>query len=76
MAYHINHSVPYDDSSACGIVNAVRESFQRDLPFSEIKMNSVNANRAVVYANPGTTETEVVSLAIPEPGPGQILVKM
>jgi hypothetical protein len=35
-----------------------------------------NVNKAVVYAKPGTTETEVRSLGIPEPGPGQVLVRM
>ncbi|KAH8593062.1 chaperonin 10-like protein [Bisporella sp. PMI_857] len=38
--------------------------------------NSQNVNKAVVYAKPGTVETEVQSLEIPEPGPGQILVKI
>ena len=39
-------------------------------------MGSGGANKAAVYSNPGTTETEILSLDIPEPGPGQILVKM
>ena len=33
-------------------------------------------NKAVVYTKPGTIETEVQEHDIPEPGPGQILVKM
>ncbi|KAJ6255983.1 hypothetical protein Dda_9276 [Drechslerella dactyloides] len=33
-------------------------------------------NKAAVYANPGTTEIKVVELEIPEPGPGQVLVRL
>ncbi|OHE92732.1 alcohol dehydrogenase [Colletotrichum orchidophilum] len=33
-------------------------------------------NRAVVYTEPGTTQTEVVELPIPEPGPGEVLVRL
>jgi NADPH:quinone reductase-like Zn-dependent oxidoreductase len=33
-------------------------------------------NRAVVYAKPGTTETEIQTLEIPDPGAGEILVRM
>jgi NADPH:quinone reductase-like Zn-dependent oxidoreductase len=33
-------------------------------------------NKAVVYAKPGTTETEVQILEIPEPAADQILVRM
>ncbi|KAK1703561.1 chaperonin 10-like protein [Colletotrichum acutatum] len=35
-----------------------------------------NHNRAVVYTEPGTTQTEVVELPIPEPGPGEVLVRL
>nr|XP_036579750.1 alcohol dehydrogenase [Colletotrichum truncatum]KAF6787430.1 alcohol dehydrogenase [Colletotrichum truncatum] len=35
-----------------------------------------NLNRAVVYAEPGTTKTEVVELPIPTPGPGEVLVRL
>ncbi|KAM0277383.1 hypothetical protein ACHAQH_005823 [Verticillium albo-atrum] len=33
-------------------------------------------NRAVVYLEPGTTKTAVVELPVPEPGPGEVLVKL
>lgn len=33
-------------------------------------------NRAVLYVEPGTVKTRVVDLPIPEPGPGQVLVKL
>jgi propanol-preferring alcohol dehydrogenase len=33
-------------------------------------------NRAIVYAEPGTTKTEVVELPIEQPGPGQVLVRL
>lgn len=39
-------------------------------------MGRVGTNKAVVYAKPGTTETEVQFLEIPEPAAGQILVRM
>ncbi|KAF6809691.1 alcohol dehydrogenase [Colletotrichum sojae] len=35
-----------------------------------------NHNRAVVYAEPGTTKTELVELPIPQPGPGEVLVRI
>lgn len=60
----------------CAPDNAFRHTFQTQSCFPNIEMGSGNANKAAVYTNPGTTETEVLSLAIPEPGPGQILVKM
>lgn len=31
---------------------------------------------AVVYDKPGTVSTKVVEVDTPEPGPGQVLVKM
>lgn len=33
-------------------------------------------NKAIVYAEPGTLKTEIRSLDVPEPGNGQILVRM
>jgi len=33
-------------------------------------------NKAIVYANPGTTETKIVELPIEAPGPGQVLVRI
>jgi hypothetical protein len=33
-------------------------------------------NRAAVYADPGTTKIELIELPIPEPGVGEILVRM
>jgi hypothetical protein len=33
-------------------------------------------NKAIVYAKPGTSETAIEYQEIPEPGPGQILVRM
>jgi hypothetical protein len=33
-------------------------------------------NRAVVYSNPPTIESEVVELSIPQPGPGEVLVRL
>ncbi|KAL5359678.1 putative alcohol dehydrogenase [Aspergillus floccosus] len=33
-------------------------------------------NKAVIYSNPGTKETEVAELPIEGPGPGQVLVRM
>lgn len=33
-------------------------------------------NKAVIYANPPTLETEVVRLPVPEPGFGQVLVRL
>ncbi|KAK6330367.1 hypothetical protein TWF696_003463 [Orbilia brochopaga] len=33
-------------------------------------------NKAAVYASPGTTEIKVVELEIPQPGPGQVLVRL
>lgn len=33
-------------------------------------------NRAVVFAEPGTLKTEVVELPIPQPGPGEVLVRV
>jgi propanol-preferring alcohol dehydrogenase len=33
-------------------------------------------NKAIIYSNPGTRETEVVELPIEAPGPGQVLVRM
>lgn len=33
-------------------------------------------NKAVIYANPPTIETEVVQLPVPEPGFGQVLVRL
>ncbi|TDZ33667.1 Alcohol dehydrogenase 2 [Colletotrichum spinosum] len=33
-------------------------------------------NRAVVYSEPGTTKTELVELPIPDPGPGEVLVRL
>lgn len=35
-----------------------------------------NYNRAIVYAEPGTTKTEVVELPIPNPGPGEVLIRL
>lgn len=37
---------------------------------------SGQVNRAVVYKNPPTLETEVVELPIPEPGPGEVVVRL
>ncbi|KAK6495063.1 hypothetical protein TWF481_003090 [Arthrobotrys musiformis] len=33
-------------------------------------------NKAAVYANPGTTEIKILDLEVPEPEPGQVLVKL
>lgn len=33
-------------------------------------------NRAVVYAEPGTTQTAVKELPVPTPGPGEVLVRL
>jgi hypothetical protein len=33
-------------------------------------------NRAAVYADPGTTKISLVELPIPQPGAGEILVRM
>lgn len=37
---------------------------------------SGSRNRAAVYSNPGTMEIELVDLDIPEPGPGEVLVRL
>ncbi|KAF8851330.1 NAD(P)-binding protein [Acephala macrosclerotiorum] len=34
------------------------------------------ANRAIIYADPPTIKTQVVELPIPEPGPGEVLVRL
>ncbi|KAK6542736.1 hypothetical protein TWF694_006677 [Orbilia ellipsospora] len=36
----------------------------------------LKTNKAAFYANPGTTEIKIVELDIPDPGPGQVLVKL
>lgn len=33
-------------------------------------------NRAIIYSNPGTIETEIIELPIEEPGPGQVLLRL
>ncbi|KAJ4188150.1 hypothetical protein NW759_016851 [Fusarium solani] len=33
-------------------------------------------NRAVIYTKPTTTETKIVELPVPQPGPGQVLVRL
>lgn len=32
--------------------------------------------KAVVYDKPGTISTKIVELDIPEPGPGEVLIKL
>lgn len=38
--------------------------------------NSAAVNRAVVYNKPGTISTKIVHLEIPEPGPGEVLLRL
>lgn len=33
-------------------------------------------NRAIIYAEPGTTKTEVVELPVTGPGTGEVLVRL
>ena len=35
-----------------------------------------STHKAVIYSDVGTTKTEVVELPVPEPGPGEVLVKL
>ena len=32
--------------------------------------------KACIYDNPGTVSTKVVELDMPEPGPGEVLIKL
>lgn len=38
--------------------------------------NGEGINHAVVYSSPPSLKTEVVKLPIPEPGPGEVLVRL
>jgi propanol-preferring alcohol dehydrogenase len=33
-------------------------------------------NKAITYAEPGTTKTEIVELPVSEPGPGEVLIRV
>lgn len=38
--------------------------------------NVAAVNRAAVYNKPGTISTKIVELEIPEPGPGEVLLRL
>lgn len=40
------------------------------------KVQEGGVNYAVVYAEPPSLKTKVVELPIPEPGPGEVLVRL
>jgi hypothetical protein len=46
------------------------------LKYSRMAEGSPKINRTVIYSEPGTTKSEVVDLAIPEPGFGGLLVRL
>lgn len=46
------------------------------LSVSKMSVYPDKVNRAVIYKNPPALESEVVELPIPQPGPGEVLIRM